>query len=214
MQQALINQSTKSSPNELIIIIHANNKKNHSSKLIYHFSFDEMGYYDIPAFINLILAVTNQEKLFYIGHSQGTTSFYTMASQRPEYNEKIRLMVSLAPIAFMSNTAHPLLKVLVQNKDILYVSFNISKHRMKLKWSFQLLATTLKFYEIFPHWEFITTLGSELCNDDAKTQDLCVSLIEAVAGLNEKELNKVLIANLTLWSFNTMVSCRLWFRYC
>lgn len=80
-----------------------------------------MGYYDVPAFIDYILAATNQEKLFYIGHSQGTTAFFAMAAQRPEYNEKVRLMTALAPVAYISHTEHPLLKVLAQNTDLLYV---------------------------------------------------------------------------------------------
>lgn len=62
----------------------------------------------------------------------------------------------------------------------------------------QLLATTLNFYEIFPHWDFITTWGNELCNDDADTQDLCVALLGAVAGVNEKEMNKVLVGYIAL----------------
>jgi len=37
--------------------------------------FDEMGRYDSPAFIDYILAVTKREKLIYIGHSQGESSF-------------------------------------------------------------------------------------------------------------------------------------------
>lgn len=84
-------------------------------------SFDEIGYYDIPACIDYILATTNQQKIFYLGHSQGNTAFFAMAAQRPEYNEKIRLMVALAPIAFISNLDHPVLKILVQSKDILEV---------------------------------------------------------------------------------------------
>lgn len=64
-----------------------------------------MGYYDIPAMIDLILNVTGHQKLYYIGHSMGTTVFYVMASTRPEYNNKIRAMFSLAPVVFQSNSA-------------------------------------------------------------------------------------------------------------
>lgn len=67
------------------------------------FSFHNIGYYDIPATIDYILETTGQEKIFYIGHSQGTTAFFAMTSERPEYNEKVRLMVALAPVVFMEN---------------------------------------------------------------------------------------------------------------
>lgn len=38
-----------------------------------HFSFHEIAIYDIPATIDFILMKTRQEKLYYIGHSQGGT---------------------------------------------------------------------------------------------------------------------------------------------
>lgn len=36
-------------------------------------SFDEMAKFDLPAAINFIVEKTGQEKLYYIGYSQGTT---------------------------------------------------------------------------------------------------------------------------------------------
>lgn len=41
--------------------------------IYWNFSFEEMGIYDLPAEIDFILEKTGQEKLSYIGHSQGTT---------------------------------------------------------------------------------------------------------------------------------------------
>lgn len=46
-----------------------------------------------------------------------------MASERPEYNEKIRLAVVLAPVGFMSNLQSPLIQTLAANDDFLYVRF-------------------------------------------------------------------------------------------
>lgn len=90
-------------------------------------SFDEMGYYDIPAFIDYVLATTNQQKLYYIGHSQGTTSFLAMASQRPEYGEKVRLTIALAPVVYLSNSQHPLIKLLADNINIVNVNMAAKK---------------------------------------------------------------------------------------
>lgn len=41
--------------------------------LFFSYSFDEMAKYDLPSTIHFILNKTGQEKLHYIGHSQGTT---------------------------------------------------------------------------------------------------------------------------------------------
>jgi len=72
-------------------------------------SWHEMGTYDVPAQIDRILMTTGQQKLFYIGHSMGTTMFFVMLSQRPEYNEKIHAMIALAPVAFFTPTKNPYL---------------------------------------------------------------------------------------------------------
>ncbi|XP_069359754.1 lipase 1-like [Maniola hyperantus] len=71
------------------------------------FTFHDMGYYDLPAIIDLILNETSAKNLTAIGHSVGNTIFYVLGSERPEYNSKINVMIALAPIAFMHNTGPP-----------------------------------------------------------------------------------------------------------
>ncbi|KAJ8972995.1 hypothetical protein NQ317_002275 [Molorchus minor] len=52
------------------------------------FSFHEMGFFDTPAIIDYILNITGSEQISYIGHSEGTTQLFVMASMKPEYNSK------------------------------------------------------------------------------------------------------------------------------
>lgn len=85
------------------------------------FSFHEIGYFDVAAIIDNILSKTLQEKLYYIGHSQGTTVFFILASTRPEYNDKIRLAIQLAPVAYMANVQHPLIQFFTWNKKLIQV---------------------------------------------------------------------------------------------
>lgn len=68
------------------------------------FSLNELGIYDLPASIDYIINNTNSEQIHYIGYSMGTTIFYIMGSERPEYQLLIRSQISLAPIAFLYNT--------------------------------------------------------------------------------------------------------------
>lgn len=79
-------------------------------KAYWDFSWHEIGAVDLPLMIDYVLGVTNYEKLHYIGHSQGTTSFWVMASELPHYNDKILSMQALAPVAFMSNMRSPLIR--------------------------------------------------------------------------------------------------------
>ncbi|KAL0830166.1 hypothetical protein ABMA28_003623 [Loxostege sticticalis] len=69
----------------------------------WEFSFEEHGKYDAPAIIDKILSVTGLSKVFYIGYSMGTTTFFTMLSQRPEYNKKLVAFIAMAPAVYMDN---------------------------------------------------------------------------------------------------------------
>mgnify|MGYP000005750905 CR=1 FL=1 len=65
-----------------------------------------MGIYDLPAVIDHVLATTGQSDIFYVGHSMGTTMFYVLESEKPEYVSKVRHMISLAPIAYMEHVSN------------------------------------------------------------------------------------------------------------
>lgn len=68
-----------------------------------------MGTEDLPAMIDYVLANTSQKTLNYVGHSMGATIAYVMLSMRPEYNAKIKLMVSLAPVTMWRHRLNPML---------------------------------------------------------------------------------------------------------
>lgn len=97
------------------------------------FTWHEIGIIDLPSMIDYVLQTTNQTQLHYIGHSQGeshitfgflikithcsassskgTTSFFVMCSELPQYNEKVKLMHALAPVGYMNNAVSPVLRV-------------------------------------------------------------------------------------------------------
>lgn len=83
-----------------------------TSKEFWDFSWHEIGYYDLPAMIDYVLNSTGQNQLRYIGFSQGTTTFYVMTSLKPTYNNKIKVMFALAPVAYFANVKSPLLQEL------------------------------------------------------------------------------------------------------
>jgi predicted alpha/beta hydrolase len=62
-----------------------------------------MGIHDLPAMTDYVQSNTGHEDLYYIGYSMGATMFFVFTSMKPEYNEKIHLMIALAPSTFMAN---------------------------------------------------------------------------------------------------------------
>ena len=89
-----------------------------------------MGVYDLPASIDYVLNATSSEKLTYIGHSQGTTEFFVLLSERPEYNQKITKMIALAPIAYSTHIYNPFLRFLASR----YVLKLIKVRNSRLKY--------------------------------------------------------------------------------
>lgn len=82
------------------------------STAFWQFSWDEIGNIDLPTMIDYALARSGQDRLHYVGHSQGSTSFFVMTSLRPQYNQKIISMHAFAPVAFMAHNQSPLLRLL------------------------------------------------------------------------------------------------------
>lgn len=61
-----------------------------------------MGNYDIPAVIEYILKINGQQRLIYIGHSLGCGMFFIAMINHPELNDRIELMIALAPATSMA----------------------------------------------------------------------------------------------------------------
>lgn len=53
--------------------------------------------------MDYVLQYTENNKLFYICHSQGCTELFVLVSLRTEYNDKIHLAVNLAPAIFLEH---------------------------------------------------------------------------------------------------------------
>ncbi|XP_050361921.1 lipase 1-like [Nymphalis io] len=141
------------------------------------FSWDEIGNLDLPALVNFIIANTGQQKMHYIGHSQGTTTFLVLNSLRPEFNEKFISFQALAPSAYVEHNENKLREIMVQFESVL-----------------ESVAFSLGFGEAMggEGWrQIFTALGLTLCNDQSFLQPLCVF---AILGAGEIEnFNKTML---------------------
>ncbi|KAJ8922568.1 hypothetical protein NQ315_007598 [Exocentrus adspersus] len=142
-------------------------------KEFWDYSFDTCGYYDLPAEIDYVLNATGLEKLNYVGHSQGTSEFFALASLRPEYNEKITLMVALAPIAYMQNLTQPLVLFLANYTTL-----------------FDIVMEQLGIHEIFPSSPLLVEVLDILCREGSEYQDLCIDLIFFLTGPDMPQMDR------------------------
>lgn len=81
-----------------------------------------MGTIDLPNTIDYILDKTGEPDLNYVGHSMGTAIFFVLCSEKPEYQEKIRSMAAMAPIAYLNHVKSPIMTFLSSIADPLAVS--------------------------------------------------------------------------------------------
>jgi len=79
--------------------------KNITKSEFYDYSFQEMGWFDLPEFYKLILAHYNSNKteIIYIGHSQGTSQFFVAAMDESTKNlikSSTKKLIAISPIVF------------------------------------------------------------------------------------------------------------------
>lgn len=75
----------------------------------WNFSWHEMGQYDLPAVIDYIKNLNeNDVNLHYIGHSMGSTAVLVLLSIYPRYNHLLKSAILLAPMAYMYEVKGPL----------------------------------------------------------------------------------------------------------
>jgi len=135
------------------------------------FSWDEMGAYDVPAMIDYVLNTTGHEQLYYVGHSMGTTVAFAMLATKAEYNDKIKEMFALAPVASMANNKQkPLIFAASYYKEIL------------------LLLRPLNIKVFLPNNYIVKYIAETACRYPQNT--LCADIIFKIAGNDSAELNR------------------------
>ncbi|BHF74484.1 hypothetical protein SprV_0501757000 [Sparganum proliferum] len=79
-----------------------------TSEQFWQFSWDDMAHNDLPVTIEFVLNKTGNDKLFYIGHSQGTQIAFAKLNSDPSLRSKIAAMIALAPVAYLGNIKSPI----------------------------------------------------------------------------------------------------------
>ncbi|CAK1548174.1 unnamed protein product [Leptosia nina] len=136
----------------------------------WNYSFDENGKYDLPAIVDYVINATDKPKVYYVGHSQGTTDFYVMGALRPEYNKKIHLSVSLAPIAYMKHMKSLLLLIIAQQTDLLKDTLD-----------------EIGFAEIFGKHQLIHSIVEKVCQ--IAPEPICGTALSITTGYKHESIS-------------------------
>ncbi|XP_014233463.2 lipase 3-like [Trichogramma pretiosum] len=138
----------------------------------WEFSYHEMATVDMANIIDYVLDVTNQKQIMYVGHSMGTSISYILLSTKPEYNEKIKLVVSFTPVAYWYDPQ---------------ASF-IGNMKPLLKPCMRFLEST-RMHEILPVSTALSNMLNILCdNRDTIYKELCQYLIFFSFGYNPDQV--------------------------
>eukprot|EP01116_Phalansterium_solitarium_P006509 TRINITY_DN18834_c0_g1_i1.p2 TRINITY_DN18834_c0_g1~~TRINITY_DN18834_c0_g1_i1.p2 ORF type:complete len:391 (+),score=140.83 TRINITY_DN18834_c0_g1_i1:88-1260(+) len=129
--------------------------------------FDNMISIDAPVMIQNALRISQQEKLVYVGHSQGTVMGFGAFSTNPQLAAMVNLFVALAPVAVVSH----------QTSRVLTYMANLN------------VAEWLALFgeeRFLPEDWLLEALAGSLC----KTQpEVCEDVIFALCGYNRANLN-------------------------
>jgi len=143
------------------------------------FSWDHHGNYDLPAMLKHVMAYTKMEKIFYVGHSMGTTSFMVMANLHPELQKHIVLANFLAPVAYVGHLKGPLrlaIPYLTQARKFF---------------------DGLKIGEFLPSNNALHWISDLACKDKDVFEEICGLAIFVLCGFDKAQMNNTLLHPIT-----------------
>nr|XP_060498968.1 lipase member K isoform X2 [Panthera onca] len=138
------------------------------SREFWAFSLDEMANYDLPATINFIAKKTGQERLYYVGHSQGTTIAFIAFSTNPELAKRIKIFFALAPVITVKYTQSPMKKLTTVSRKVVKALFGDKM--------------------FYPHTFFDQFIATKVCNRKL-FRHLCSNFLFTLSGFDPKNLN-------------------------
>lgn len=151
----------------------------HYFQPFWNFSWNEIGIYDVPAMIDYILQATNEKQLHYVGHSQGTTVFFVMLSEKPNYNDKIKSAHLLGPAAYMGNMYSPMTRA--------FAPIMGQPNAMV-----ELCGST----EFMPSNKFKQDLGIEMCQANSPYAEMCANEVFLIGGYDSEQLDYDLLPHI------------------
>ncbi len=141
----------------------------------YRRRWDQMGQFDIPAVVDYVLATTGRPKLSYVGYSLGCAVFFIAVDGRPDLNDKVDVMVALAPSSATRN---------FRNWPML-----LSPSLVKLRPTLKALGVTVVLDNDSP----ALNASKTLCRQTYAAALLCRTFLESISGFNGRNFDLALL---------------------
>jgi len=141
----------------------------------WQFSWDEMAKYDLPTQLNFVITHTDSQKIYYVGHSMGTTTYMAMNSMDPTWGDKVELAVLLAPIAFVDHMQSPI-KLIAPFSDLV-----------------QWVADHMGMGEFLPSNWLMDLIADFACGPNNPLEIICENVVFLLTGYDEKQMNKTML---------------------
>lgn len=139
----------------------------------WNWTFDEIGRYDLSATIDYILNKTQLPKIGMLTTSRGFTSSAILLSLRPEYNDKVNILLGYAPVANLTHFTSPARFIAPFAGSIKAVNDFFTRGGFLVQTPAQ------------------RNLIATVCNSPLR--DICYAPLAAIFGINPKQLNKTRI---------------------
>merc|ERR1711953_826988 len=142
---------------------------------VWQFSWDEMAKYDLPTELNFVMNHTSSQKIYYVGHSMGTTTYMAMNSMDPTWADKVELAVLLAPIAFVDHMHSPI-KLIAPFSDLV-----------------QWVADHMGIGEFLPSNWLMDLIADFACGPNNPLEIICENVVFLLTGYDEQQMNKTML---------------------
>jgi predicted esterase len=73
---------------------------------------------DLPAFVNKVISVTNQSKIFYVGFSEGTMMGFAGLSHNLTLGSQIKAFYAMGPVTTLNYITSPLKLLAPYSKEL------------------------------------------------------------------------------------------------
>lgn len=144
----------------------------------WNFDWDVAGRGDLPISLERIQYVTGQEKIFYIGHSMGSTEFLVVASEDPSFQDGLYAAFLMAPPAWMGGHVNDTLAKLSEHWRLIENAFEVRG-----------------IWEVLPDNELTSQIGHETCDDEhfEENEEKCMRMSDLFFMVSPGELNTTML---------------------